>query len=117
MALLSFKAVNWSTVPSSPEEYSRELKGLETKLGAAQTAGARLDARWGRLRGHDVRTAREKRFAEVASDDTRRARYEDPPFTPVEHIPLTTAGFRKPKALPTGGGLAPYPSVARSLRA
>jgi len=111
MALLSFKAVNWSTVPSSPEEYSRELKGLETKLGAAQTAGARLDARWGRLRGHDVPNRGPWWLAGEAPDMSARLSQVQRAYADAEHAMRDAENalrpwlirHRKPDSYPSGG--------------
>lgn len=52
--LRRFGAVDWTTLPGTPERFHRDLDSLNSALEVAQRSTARLDDRWGRLRTTDI---------------------------------------------------------------
>lgn len=52
--LRRFGAVDWTTLPGTPERFHRDLDSLNSALEVAQRSTARLDDRWGRLRPEEI---------------------------------------------------------------
>ena len=83
--LSRFQAVDWSTLPTSTDDYASELKDLESKLGAAQAASAHLDKQWGRLGSADQPERDNWWLPMAASDDATRLKQAQRAYVDAEH--------------------------------